>query len=110
MIKFLQDDGCRKHHDGDKDRGDRGREHRSLPVGRLEDRQRDKAGVGHRCRPALHRRAGEVARAEDASEREHESKANERAAAKAARKRQASSERAGSWAIVTMSKAGIAIL
>ena len=80
-VKLLQDDGGRKHHDGDEDRGDRGREHRSRPVGRLEDRQRDEAGVRHRCGPALHRRAGEAATAQGASEREDKNKADERAAA-----------------------------
>ena len=76
-VKLLQDDRGRKHHDGDKDRGDRGRQHRSRPVGRLEDRQRDEAGIGHRRGPPLHRRAGEAARAQDADGCEHESKANE---------------------------------
>ena len=52
-------DGGGKHDDGDKHSCDRRRQDRTRPIGRLQDRQCDEAGVRHRRRPPLHGGAGE---------------------------------------------------
>ncbi len=80
-IKLLHEHSRGEHDHRDEHRRDRGGQHRSRPVSRLEDRKRDKAGVRHRGGPSLHGRPRKPVAAECAQRGKDDREAHEGAAA-----------------------------